>query len=120
MNLLDVTWISDNEIKPPGPKMVVCVEPDLGFYFRINSHNDWEPCVPIIKEPEHRFLKWDSFIECTILDLDDYIINQALKKCGVIGKVSRSLCDPLIEAIGFASGSRRDRNAIRTALERLR
>lgn len=120
MNPLEVTWIADVDIAPPGPKMVVCVEPELGFYFRINSHDNWEPCVPIIREPDHMFLKWDSFIECTILDLDDYIINQALKKNGVIGRVSNALCAPLMEALGYASGSRQDRNAIRAVLDRMR
>jgi hypothetical protein len=119
MNPLDVTWISDEEIKPPGPKMVVCVEPYLGFYFRINSHDNWQPCIPISKEPDHRFLKWDSFIEVSILSLDDYIINQAIRKNGLIGKVSRSLCSPLIDTLAYAAGSRSDKNAIRSVLEGL-
>lgn len=118
MRPLEVTWIADSEIEPPGPKMVVCVEPYLGFYFRINTHDNWQPCVPISKEPDHKFLKWDSFIECTILDLDDYVIQQALKKSGVIGTISTSLSDPLIQNLG--SCSRQDRNAIRSVLERLR
>lgn len=120
MNPLDVTWIDDEDIAPPGPKMVICVEPYLGFYFRINSHSDWEPCVGITREPEHMFLKWDSFIECTILDLDDYIISQAMRKKGIIGKVSNALCDPLIQALSYASGSRQDRNAIRVTLEKMK
>jgi hypothetical protein len=120
MNPLEVTWIADKEIEPPGPKMIVCVEPFLGFYFRINSHDNWEPCVAILKEPDHRFLRWDSFIECTILDLDDYIIMQALKKSGVIGRVSTRLCDPLINALASMQGSRQDRNAIRSVLEKLK
>lgn len=120
MNPLEVTWIADSEIEPPGPKMVVCVEPRLGFYFRVNSHDNWEPCIPIIREPDHTFLKWDSFIECTILELDDYIINQALKKKGIIGRISRTLCAPLIAALDYAHGSRQDRNAIRAVLERMK
>ncbi|SIR00233.1 hypothetical protein SAMN05880582_105181 [Rhizobium sp. RU20A] len=118
-NTLDVIWIADTEIKPPGPKMVVCVEPFLGFYFRINSNDNWEPCVAIAKEPHHAFLKWDSFIECTILDLDDYVVREALRKSGVIGRVSRTLCQPLIDALAFSHGSRRDREAIRLALQRM-
>lgn len=118
MTPLDVIWISDEEIKPPGPKMVVCVEPILGFYFRINSSSEWEPSVPIIREPDHLFLKWDSFIECTILELDDYIINQSLKR-GIIGRISRDVCGLIIEKLSHASGSRQDRNAIRAALEKL-
>ncbi|MFM2280140.1 MAG: hypothetical protein RLZZ444_2371 [Pseudomonadota bacterium] len=120
MKALDVTWISDSEIQPPGPKMVICVEPHIGLYFRINSNDNWEPCIPILRIPDHPFLKWDSFIECTILEIDDYIINQALRKSGVIGTISKSLCDPLIKALGYASGSRRDKNAIITVLERMR
>lgn len=119
INVLEVIWISDEEIRPPGPKMVVCVEPNLGFYFRINSHDNWQPCVPLIKIPDHEFLKWDSFIECTILEIDDYIISQSLKKNGVIGVVSRKVCEDIIDALGYARGARRDRNAIRTALEKL-
>jgi hypothetical protein len=119
MRPLEVTWIADSEIEPPGPKMVVCVEPYLGFYFRINSHDNWRPCVPIAKEPDHnKFLQWDSFIECTILDLDDYVIQQALKKNGVIGRVSIALRDQLLQNLG--TGSRHDRNAIRVVLEGLK
>lgn len=119
MKLLDVVWIDDLEIRPPGPKMVVCVEPYHGFYFRINTYDNWQPCVPIRKEPDHQFLKHDSFIECMILDPDDYIISQALKRRGVIGRVSTSLCIPLVEALAYADGSRRDKNLIRAALQSL-
>jgi hypothetical protein len=119
INVLEVIWISDEEIRPPGPKMVVCVEPNLGFYFRINSNDNWEPCVPLVKVPDHEFLKWDSFIECSILEIDDYIIRQSLNKSGVVGVVSLEVCASLIDALGYASGARRDRNAIREALERL-
>jgi len=119
MKPLEVIWVSDEEIRPPGPKMIVCVEPYLSFYFRINTHNNWEPCVPILRNPDHHFLKWDSFIECTILVIDDYVISQSLKKSGVIGTVSRTLCRPLLDALGYAQGSRNDKNAIRAVLERL-
>ena len=117
---LDVIWIPDDTIRPPGPKMVVCVEPDLGFYFRFNTHDNWEPSVPIRRLPDHGFLQWDSFIQCRILDPDDYIIQRALRDRGVIGRVSPSLCDPLLEALGYAAGSRRDLNAIRVVLEQAR
>lgn len=118
MNPLDVIWISDDLIKPPGPKMIVCVEPSLGFYFRINTNDNWEPCVPIKRLPNHLFLKHDSFIECTILDIDDWVINRSLELRGIIGRISTEVCGPLIEALGYAQGARRDRNAIRAVLER--
>lgn len=116
---LEVTWIQDAEIKPPGPKMVVCVQPDMGFFFRINSENHWSPCVPIIKAPHHEFLKHDSFIQCRILDLDDYVIGEALKRSGVIGTVSPSLCGAMLAALGGAGHSKLDRDDIRAVLEPL-
>lgn len=99
--------------------MVVCIETEIGFYLRINSYPEWQPCVPIIKEPLHPFLKWDSNIECRILDLDDYIIEQALRTSGVIGSVSATLCRPILEAIGGTPCSRADRMAVWAALEPL-
>ena len=120
MNALEVVWINDDLITPPGPKMVVCVEPNLGFYFRINSNDNYEPCVTVRREPNHLFLKWDSFIQCTILDLDDYLINRALQESGVVGTIATELCDPLIAAVGAANCSKLDRNAIREVLENVK
>lgn len=119
MNPLEVVWISDDEIEPPGPKMVVCVEPFLGFYFRINSQPHWEPCIPIERLPHHEFLKWDSFIECRIIDPDDYIISESVRKGGIIGRVSPSLCEAMLAALGGAGHSRADRNAIHGVLSPL-
>ena len=99
--------------------MVVCIEPDLGFYLRINSYPEWEPCVPIIKEPDHGFLKWDSHIECNVLDPDDYIIQESLKAGGVIGTVSPILCQSILAALGGTALARADRVAIWACLEPL-
>lgn len=114
---LEVIWIDDHLIRPPGPKMVVCVEPYLGFFFRINSHDNWQPCVSLPREPHHRFLKHDSHIECTILDLDDHLIGQAIRRNGILGRVHPSLCPPLLDVLGQTLGSRNDLRAIRQVLE---
>ncbi len=114
---LEVVWINDHLIKPPGPKMVVCVEPYLGFYFRINTHDNWQPCVFMPREPHHPFLRHDSHIECTILDLDDHLIGEAIKRNGILGRLHRSLCEPLLLTLGQAQGSRQDLRAIRQVLE---
>ena len=37
VGLLDVIWIFDEFIRPPGPKMMVCVEAERSFFFRINT-----------------------------------------------------------------------------------
>jgi hypothetical protein len=117
MKARDVIWISDDEISPPGPKMVVCVEPFIGLYYRINTHDNWRPCI-LIDLHSHAFLKHDSFIQCEILELDDYVITQALNKGGVIGRISISVCDALIEALGYVNAPHADKNSIRSALER--
>lgn len=119
MRPLEVLWVPDSMIEPPGPKMMVCVEPDMGFFFRINSHQHWEPCIPILKDPHHQFLKWDSFVEVRILDPDEYIVGEALRQNGVIGRVSNTLCGPLLDALGGTCHSRADRNSIRAVLEPL-
>lgn len=39
LNPLDVIWIFDNLIDPPHPKMVACVNPADGVFYRINSRH---------------------------------------------------------------------------------
>jgi hypothetical protein len=59
---LEVIWIFDTEIDPANWKMAVCVAPRFGLFFRINSQDHWKPAVEI-READHPFLKWDSYIE---------------------------------------------------------
>lgn len=99
MNLLEVTWVPDETIRPPGPKMVVCVDAEMGWYFRINTHDTWRPNVELMKTPDHEWLHHDSFMECNILELDDYVVEQAVRQSGIIGSVHRSLCPAIREAI---------------------
>lgn len=104
LSLLEVIWIDDDFIKPPGPKMVVCVAPETGLFFRINSKN-WPVAVPLLKA-DNGFLHHDSFLECNgPLELDDYIVQQFLDSSGApIGRVAAST----IPAIWLAvNGSRR-------------
>ncbi len=91
LQALDVIWIFDNLIEPPHPKMVVCVNPNDGIFYRINSRPFLRPFVPPPKEPDHSWLDHDSFLHIDPLMLDDYIINEAIKRGGVIGKVSTTL-----------------------------
>jgi len=80
VGVLDVIWIDDEFIKPPGPKMQVCVCPVNGFFFRINSMPKWQIPVLILQR-DNPFLKHDSYIECGIpLELDDYLIGTSLDK----------------------------------------
>jgi hypothetical protein len=91
INILDVILIYDELIEPPHPKMVVCVNQNDGWFFRINTRNIWRPCVPLLREPNHKFLDHNSFLHCAILELDDYIIDEAIRVKGIIGSVHRNL-----------------------------
>lgn len=67
---LDVIWIFDATISPPGYKMVACVEPEKGFFYRINT-KPWRPAVELAKA-DHRFLDHDSYLECgDPMEIDD-------------------------------------------------
>jgi hypothetical protein len=92
---LEVIWIMDECIRPPGPKMVVCVEGELGFFFRINTKAGWQQSVLLKKSPDHPFLDHDSHLECgDPLELDDYVIEQSLNRKGAIGAVRTTHFDP--------------------------
>jgi hypothetical protein len=71
---LDVILIFDGLIEPPHPKMVVCVQPEEGWFYRINSRPFLKPCLPLMKLPDHPWLDHDSFLHIDILMLDDYIV----------------------------------------------
>jgi hypothetical protein len=87
--LLQVVWISDATIRPPAPKMVVCVDPANGVYFRINSRGHWPESIPLPKNADHSFLDHDSYIECgAALSWDDFAIDESIKHHGDIGSIS--------------------------------
>jgi hypothetical protein len=88
LNPLDVIWIFDNLIDPPHPKMVACVNPADGVFYRINSRPFLKPNIPLPKTPHHEWLDHDSYLHIDPLVLDDYIVGEALKRGGVIGAVS--------------------------------
>lgn len=117
LQALDVIWVHDGCIRPPGPKMVVCVEPALGFFFRINTRSVWQISVPLAKR-DHPFLDHDSHLECGgQIDLDDYMIEQALAQRGVIGQISAALVPAILAAIDAAQTlSALDKDTIRRAL----
>ena len=100
---LDVIKIFDRAIEPPNWKMVVCICPREGLFYRINSYDDFPIGVPILKDPDHRFLKWDSFIECGryAIELDDHQIGEALKQSGgkPVGRIARSYAQEIVGAV---------------------
>ena len=110
--------IHDEHIKPPGPKWVVCVEPDLGFFLRINSEGWRDGSVEIVRLPHHDFLQYDSFIECgDPLELDGYVVEHALADKGIVGRIDPSLAPDIGAAVQSCSLiARADKLAIQQAL----
>lgn len=99
MRLLEIIVIWDDLITPPHPKMVACINPAEGWFFRINSRDKLRPCVAMARSPHHAFLDHDSFLHCDILELDDYIIDESLRRKCVVGRVHQSLADEIIRKV---------------------
>ena len=98
---------------------MVCVEPTLGYFFRINTKGHWQISVPLPLEPHHKgFLRHDSYLECgQPLELDAYVIEESLKDNGVIGRIDPSLAKAICEATDSATTvSEADKAAILKAL----
>lgn len=117
VRVLEVIWIYDTQIDPQHWKMAVCVAPRFGLFFRINSNDHWKPAVAI-READHPFLQWDSYIECGVpLDLDDSLIEASLTERGVVGRIDRRVVAGILHAIDtndlIAAGDKRNiRNAL--------
>lgn len=97
--------------------MVVCVAPDLGLFFRINSRP--HPIAVTLDCTVNTFLKHDSFLECTApLELDDYVIEAFLDRHGApFGTVVTSVVPDIGRAVRQSQRiSAADRIAILTAL----
>lgn len=115
---LDVLLIFDETIRPPGPKMVVAIHPDNGWYYRINT-KIWRPAVLIKKEPDNTFLSHDSYLECgDPLEIDDSIIEESVHKHGVIGTLSKDVCDGIKKYLALATTlSKSDKDEIIAILD---
>lgn len=116
---LEIILIDDDTVRPPKPKFVACVCPSEGLFYRINSRNHWRPCIPVVRIPHHKFLHHDSFLECgDPLILDDYVIEESLRRSGVIGCLHRSLCEGILSALAQARYLKEsDKALIRASLD---
>lgn len=103
MRALDVLRIHDALIRPPGPKMVICLPPKHGLFVRINSRDPFGDGV-LIERAWHPFLKTDSYAECRqLLEFDETQVAEALADGGLLGSVHPSFGSALYEALA-ASG----------------
>lgn len=115
---LDVIIIDDATISPPKPKMVACIHPAEGLFYRINSKSHWKPCIPLIREPNHLFLRRNSFLECgDPLILDEFVIEDSLSRSGVIGALHVDVCEGILKNLAAARYLKEtDKAAIRSVL----
>jgi len=75
--------------------MVVCIDPERGLFFRINTEPKWQTPVSLRKS-ENDWLKHDSYLECgEPLELDDYIVSQS----SPIGAVCHSAIAEIVAAV---------------------
>lgn len=84
--------------------MIVCICPEDGLFYRINSHDDRPLGVLVPREPNHiTFLKWDSFVECGKypLEIDDARIQMALSanKGNVLGHIHKCHAQEIYQAV---------------------
>lgn len=88
--LFEVIRVYDRTIDPQNLKMFVCIDFTEGWFLRINSRNQWRPCVPLSRAAHH-WLDHDSFVECTFLMVDEFEIEESVRKYGIVGRVSLEL-----------------------------
>lgn len=114
----DVIVIWDGTIRPPAPKMVICVSAEFGYYFRINTKPHWLGSIPLPKAPDHQFLDHDSYVECaSILELDDFVIDESIREKGVVGRISTAMRRQIAEKVsGIALISADDKEILAKAL----
>jgi hypothetical protein len=97
---LEIIKIFDETIEPPHPKMVACIEGKLGFFFRVNSRPNFQHSLKLPKEPLHKFLEHDSYLECGCpLELDDYLIEESVRLKGIVGQVHESLIPEIMKIV---------------------
>lgn len=87
LQFFDVILVFDRLTRPQKLKYQVCLSYERGWFLRINSKNRFKPCVAISKA-DNTFLGHDSYIECGLLEIDEYEIDEALRTKGIVGRVS--------------------------------
>lgn len=78
--------------------MQVCIDYESGWFLRINTKDIIRPCVKIFRD-DNPFLKHDSHIECTLLEVDEYEIEDSLRHSGIVGQVSRKIAKDILEKL---------------------
>lgn len=120
VRVFDVIWLYDDGAEGQRkPRMMVCLSPDDGFFFRINTSPKFLPNVAIMRNPHHAWLVHDSFVQCSLLEYDEYPVQETLESRGVIGQVHFSMVSPIVERLRAAHFRQGDKLKITKLLREL-
>ena len=112
LQFFDVILVFDRLTRPQKLKYQVCLSYERGWFLRINSGDRYKPSVAISKA-DNTFLDHNSFIECGLLEIDEYEIDDALRARGIIGRVNlASKPDILAHLLSATYISPADKNAL--------
>lgn len=81
--------------------MQACLNYETGWFLRINTRDNIRPCVAIAKA-DNDFLDHDSHVDCSINEIDEYEIEDALIREGVIGTLSYAYAPAILEVLQAA------------------
>lgn len=114
IELLDVIVTDDVTARVVKPRMMVCISPVMLEFLRINTRDRFKPCVPLSRLPHHPFLAHDSFVECNILELDEYVVEQSIGRNSIVGRLHDRMKAEIYERIqGLTYITKADKQRIR-------
>ncbi len=79
----------------PDDKFNLCV--DCGFFFAINTESTWPFSIPILKKPDHLFLKYDSFVGCG--NLMQHVEEKEIDSHSFRGFISKKMALDIIQIL---------------------
>lgn len=87
-----------------------------GWFLRINTKSYPRPSVPILKD-DNPFLDHDSHIECGILEVDEFEVDESITRNGVIGRLNMKYRTAILsEHLSMPIVRERDRRVLREIL----
>ncbi|MFN3970341.1 MAG: hypothetical protein ACK4L4_03075 [Gemmobacter sp.] len=102
LRTFDVIWLFDRTTDPPKWRMNACVSWEDGWFLRINTRNSFRPCVAIDKAC-NPWLDHDSFVECNLLEWDEFEMEEAMRSPrNPVGALHSDFREPVLrELIGL-------------------
>jgi hypothetical protein len=81
LRTFDVIWLFDRTTTPQKWKLNVCLSWDDGWFLRVNTRSFFRPCVAIDRL-HNAWLDHDSFVECNLMEWDEFELEEALRRPG--------------------------------------